>query len=87
MKPRNKRLLQSDHQVERPHLAAVGVAGELEPDPEGLGVQQRPRLMRQQHQLATGIAIVQGAPERLLGRQPSVMNGGAIIDPSQIEPN
>ena len=87
MKPRHERLLQSDHEVERPHLAAVGVAGELEPYPEGLGVEQRPRLVRQQHQLATGIAIEEGPPEGVVGRQPTVMNGRAIVDPGQIETN
>src|SRR5450631_23875 len=87
MKPRHERLLEPDHEVERPHLTAVGVAGELETYPEGLGVEQRPRLVRQQHQLATGIAIVQGTPEGLLGRRPTVMNGRAIVDPGQIEAN
>jgi len=67
MKPRHERLLQSDHEVEGPHLATVGVARELEPYPEGLGVEQRPRLVRQQHQLTIGIAILEGPSERFLG--------------------
>ncbi len=87
MKPRNERLLQSHHEIERPHLSAVGVSGELETDPEGLGVQHRPRLVGQQDQLSAGVAIAEGAPERLLGREPTVMNGGAVVDPGQIESN
>ena len=67
MKPRHERLLQSDHEVERPYLAAVGVTGELEPYPEGLGVEQSARLVRQQDQLTAGIAIEEGAPKGFLG--------------------
>ena len=70
MEPRDERLLQSDDEVERPHLAAVGVAGELEPDPEGLGVEQRARLVRQQDQLTAGIAIAEGAPKASSGESP-----------------
>jgi hypothetical protein len=44
-------------------------------------------LVRQQHQLATGIAIDEGAPEGLLGSEATVMNRGAIIDAGQIETN
>ena len=54
MKTGNERLLKSDHEVERPHLAAVGVAGELQTDSEGVGVEQSPRLVREQDQLAPG---------------------------------
>jgi hypothetical protein len=42
--------------AERPDLAAVGVAGELQPDAEADRVEERPRLVREQHQLLCGVA-------------------------------
>ena len=54
------RLGQLHQEAERPDLATVRMAGELQPDAVLSGTLDLFGLMRQQHQLAIGIATVNG---------------------------
>ena len=82
---RQELLLQANEVAERPDLAAVRVSGDLQSDAERRRVEQRPRLVRQQHQLALRIASLQRARHRRRGREAAVSMRGAIVDSAQIE--